>query len=315
LPCNKKERFFPLKALFSSLAHHYSKNLAQNYSNWVNFIDKLKKVEASHKYVTGPAAPSQFPEEVKDLYDVHKEEFTAPDGQTYVIYYSEETIRDHEKQEQEKAEKQWQEENRIEEKWRKEHDDGKIEFNLSGRKNELSSLPPMPIFLGRDQDGNRWYLHRGEHYLERQEPGHWAVRADGLYVEVIRKRHKNGYDKDLNQFLQEPNIYGEKPSEAILNELKTYGAHNFITYNIEVSSSESAMDPKVGRIRIYRTPNEPERRESLEERAKRSSNAIIVDWENPDREKIQKILKSYGVEGQVDAVKFDVGARYSLFEL
>ena len=286
------------------MVRQYSKNIASDYNRWLCFVGKAKKLGSEHKLAT---APLSVDAELPKWYNPKTEAIKAPDGQEYVIYYADQTEDEHEKEEDSKREKVWDKEFEVAQQWKKVHKDGKFEFNLTGEKNGLNTMQ-FPFLLGRDSDGNRWYIKYGE------AGGDWRSRVYGLYVEKIEKRRKYGSEKPLNEFVSKPEIGQVDAPSSFVEAAKKYVPWNFRTATIDIGSENSAMDPKVGPIKRWSFEGEG-REPGLEEKSKKYKDPLIIDWDNPGLENIKKILKSRGLEGKVDEVKFETGARYSLFDL
>jgi hypothetical protein len=311
------------------LVQQYSKNIVNNYKRWLGFIGKSKKLSSEHRLAT-PPLPSNAP--LPEWYNPKKEQIKAPDGQEYVIYYADQTAEEHLKEEEDKEQqkimleearrkKLHEEEFNEAQKWRSAHANGKLQFDLSGRTNILNTMQ-FPVTLGRDKDGNRWSIQLGQYRLP--SPNYSTV--NGLYVQMLPFKRRNGEQKGIDEFLKDPKFdyysrgqtHDEPAPEAFLTEIRRYQPSNFVTANIALSANNSDNDPKVGHIETYVSkyhPNPPERHPSLDEKAKDAKEPLLIDWDNPGEENIKKIVKAKGLEGKIDALNVDATNRYTLFDL
>ena len=311
------------------MVQQYSKNIVNNYKRWLGFVGKAKKLSSEHKLAT-PPLPSSAP--LPAWYNPKKEQIKAPDGQEYVIYYADQTAEEHQKEEDDKVQQQvtlekarrdkrYEEEFNEAQKWRTAHNNGKSEFNLSGRTNILNTMQ-FPVTLGRDQDGNRWSIQLGSYHVKGPYSG---PRVNGLFVQMLPFKRRNGEERGIDEFLNDPKFdyysggqtHDAPAPEAFLTEIRKYQPSNFVTATIALSSNNSDNDPKVGHTNTYisrYSPNEPDRYPSLDEKANKTKEPLLIDWDNPGEENIKNIVRAKGLEG-IDALNIDATNRYTLFDL
>ena len=123
-------------------------------------------------------------------------------GRSIVIYYADQTAEEHQKEEDDKVQQQisleeakrkkrYEEEFNEAQKWRTAHNNGKLEFNLSGRTNILNTMQ-FPVNLGRDGDGNRWSIQLGRYHVKGPYSG---PSVNGLFVQMLPFKRRNGEER------------------------------------------------------------------------------------------------------------------------
>jgi len=223
-------------------------------------------------------------------------------GQEFVFVVHKPTRAEIKQQEEkERREREW----KAKELWMKQRGTEHL-IKISGR-NEPQVPVKLPHLLGRDTDGKRYVLNRGDVF----KPGHrwsWEDRWEGLEIQVIEKKHRRPSGSlGIDEFLESPNH-----PQLIKDKVKPFQQYDY--KKAEIRPWETYVDKQ----KAEEVVKQSEKTGTIPSRyygSPKKGRLVLIDWHKPDTVELKKIIRARGLEN-VDEVKFsNVDAPYAVYEL